>query len=63
MLDTHVNKILEWPLSKTGKGLWKFLGFCNYYSGLIPEYALFSASLNDMRNLKGELKWLEKAIN
>ena len=60
MLDSHVKRVLDWPLPETGKKLQQFLGFVNYYSSFIKEYGPLVATLNSMRNIKGSLDWTEE---
>ena len=57
MLDSHVSKILEWQLPKTGKELQSFLGFANYYAAFIPEFGQLTAAMNTVRNVKGHIEW------
>ena len=63
MLDSHVRRIIDWPLPDTGKKLQQFLGFINYYSSFIHEYEMLVAEMNSMRNIKGPLEWTYKLKN
>ena len=60
MLNSHVKRIMDWPLPETGKKLQQFLGFVNYYSSFIPEYGRLVAKMNAMRNIKGPLEWTDE---
>ena len=62
ILDSHVNKILDWKLQTTAKGLQSSLGFTIYYLVFIPEYGKLSAPMNGMRNHKGDLEWTPSMI-
>ena len=63
MLNSHVKRIMDWPLPDTGKKLQQFLGFVNYYSSFIPEYGMLVAEMNKMRNIKGPLEWTDELKN
>ena len=63
MLNSHVKRIMDWPLPETGKKLQQFLGFVNYYSSFIPEYGTLVAKMNAMRNIKGPLEWTDELKN
>ena len=61
MIPSYVEKILAWPLPKTGKELRSFLGFCGYYRIFIKEFAELTAEMNKMKN-KLEVKWEPNTI-
>ena len=50
MIPSYVEKILSWPLPKTGKELRSFLGFCNYYRAFIREFAHLTSEMNKLKN-------------
>ena len=47
-----MSKIRSWPQPKTQKDLMAFLGFVQYYSGFIPEFAQLTARLNSAKAQK-----------
>ena len=56
MIPSYVEKILSWPLPKTGKELRSFLGFCGYYRAFIVEYAHLTAEMNKLKN-QLQIEW------
>ena len=59
--DTYVKALLaaERPLNK--KQLQSFLGFANYYSCYLVNYAQLSAPLTDMLRKSKQFKWTDQA--
>ena len=45
MEEVKLDKIKQWPKPDTGVGLASFLGFCNYYRTLVPNFADISDPL------------------
>ena len=45
MEEVKLDKIKQWPKPETGVGLASFLGFCNYYRTLVPNFADISDPL------------------
>ena len=43
-----IEKILNWPAPSTGIEMHTFLGICNYYRKLIPDFADLSSPLNEL---------------
>ena len=71
MIPKYVEKVLDWPLPKTGKELKSFLGFCGYYRSFIPNYSTLSADLDSLKmeenpvwteNLKTQFKNLKESF-
>ena len=57
MIPSYVERVLDWPLPKTGKELRSFLGFSGYYRAFIREYAHLTFEMQKMKNNKNELTW------
>ena len=49
MIDSYVQRVLDWPLPLTGKDLSSFLGFTGYYRTFIKDYSRLTASMNKMK--------------
>ena len=60
MIPSYVDRVLDWPLPKTGKELRSFLGFSGYYRAFITEYSHLTFEMNKMKNQKAELHWTEE---
>ena len=58
MIPSYVERILDWPLPKTGKELRSFLGFTGYYRSFIKEFSHLTAEMNKMKN-QNQLLWTE----
>ena len=61
MIDSYVDKILDWPLPMDAGQLKSFLGFSGYYRSFIKEYSKLTNEMNQMKNSKGPLVWTEVA--
>lgn len=60
MIPKYVEKVLDWPLPKTGKDLKSFLGFCGYYRSFIPNYSTLTADLETLK-MEDNPEWTDKA--
>ncbi len=58
MIPSYVQRIMDWPLPKTGKELRSFLGFTGYYRSFIKDYAHLTCDMNKMKTGK-LLEWNE----
>jgi hypothetical protein len=58
MIPSYVQRIMDWPLPKTGKELRSFLGFTGYYRSFIKEYAHLTHEMNKMKS-GVNLEWCE----
>ena len=58
MIPSYVQRILDWPMPRTGKELRSFLGFTGYYRSFIKDYAHLTCNMNKMKNGK-LLEWNE----
>ena len=55
--DAQKLKVLEaWPLPRTGTEVLSFLGFCNYYRALVPNFAQLACELYPLGKLD-HLDW------
>ena len=60
--EEWLSKICSWPQPKTQKDLMALLGFVQYYSGFIPEFAQLTARLNSAKAQK-KLIWNDQLLN
>ena len=56
MVDSYVEKIVNWPVPKTIKELNSLLGFFGYYQRFIVDYSMLTAEMNAQRK-KTQLEW------
>ena len=59
MILEYVQKIKDWPVSKTGKEVAAFLGFAGYYRTFIPQYSALTNRLNRIKQAEKFL-WNEE---
>jgi transposase InsO family protein len=60
MIDSYVDRVLEWQMPRNSEKLRSFLGFTGYYRSFIKQYASLTHRLNSHRNDKGEIQWTEE---
>ena len=60
-IPSYVQKITEWPLPQTGKELYAFLGFTNYYRDFLPGFANVTAEVNSVKNNRS-IVWTPEMI-
>ena len=60
MIDSYVDKILDWPLPTDASQLKSFLGFSGYYRSFIKDYSRLTNLMNKMKKDK-VLVWSETA--
>ena len=59
MVDSYVERILQWPRPKTIKELGSLVGMFAYYSQFIPNFSKLMAPLNAQKKKK-KLDWTEE---
>ena len=59
MVPKYVEKIMDWPLPRTGKELKSFLGFCGYYRSFIPNYSSLTAELESLK-MEEDPEWTDE---
>ena len=57
MNDDKVQAILEWPTTKTVRGVRSFLGLANFYRRFIKDYAQVARRLNDLTKKNQPFEW------
>ena len=57
----YLERIKAWSIPKTGKEMQSYLGFLNYYRNYIPNFALFTYKLDELRNLT-KITWTNDLI-
>ena len=60
MIDSYVQRVLEWPRPFSGKELSSFLGFTGYYRTFIKDYSRLTASMNKMKK-DAVVQWDEES--
>ena len=61
MIDSYVEKILDWPLPEDPKQLKSWIGFTGYYRSFIKDYSKLTNRMNDMKKDK-VLVWTKEAV-
>ena len=56
MIDSYVQRVVNWEKPTTGKQMRTFLGFTSYYRQFFPSYARLTARMNGERN-KDKITW------
>ena len=59
MVDSYVQRVLDWEKPVTGKQMRTFLGFIGYYRGFFPDFARLTARMNGERN-HDKVQWTEE---
>ena len=52
MIPEYIQKIKDWPVTKTEKEVATFLGFAGYYRTFIPQYWALTNRLNGIKKAK-----------
>ena len=56
MIDSYVDKIMEWPVPSTRKELNTFLGFTGYYRSFIADYSMLTNEMNSAKTAE-KFEW------
>lgn len=56
-----IKAIMNWPQPTDAKGIQKFMGAANFNRDYSHLYAVIGAPLDELRNVKGKLKWTEES--
>ena len=56
MIDSYVDKIMEWPVPSTRKELNTFLGFTGYYHSFIADYSVLTNEMNSAKTAE-KFEW------
>ena len=59
MDNSKIKAIKEWPMPKTVRGVWSFLGLANFYCRFIEGYAQVVQPLNDLTKKDTPFAWKE----
>ena len=62
LIPSYIDKVVNWPQPSTGRELAVFLGFNNYYSEFLPDFAKMTAGLNAVKTKK-IIEWTEDLIH
>ena len=62
LIPSYVEKVLEWPLLRSGKELSVYLWVANYYRDYLPDLVKLTAGLNRVKT-KGVIDWSDNMIN
>ena len=49
--------IKEWKPPSLGKGVWSFIGFCNFYQKFIPDFSTIAQSLLNLTKKGAKWDW------
>ena len=60
MDPVKVAGVCDWPVLTTVKGVWSFLGFCNYYWAFVKDFSELVIPLNALTKKESEFRWTPK---
>ena len=61
MVESYVQRILDWPRPKNMRELRSYLGVIGYYRGFYPQFAQMTAGLQSLQNKK-TLIWTDELV-
>jgi len=60
MEKEKVQRVIEWPVSKSVKDVQKFLGLANYYRQFVKDFAKIARPLHEMTRKENKWSWRER---